>query len=121
MAWFGKKENTQYNEDYDSSDRYQINQSRSIPACICAIIAAIAGWYAGEVGLYSAGFAIFLATGNIFQDLRVRKAHKEIIRNTAYTLDTNTRAHDAIQSAQQATDLANQINERMAQVEAKQG
>ena len=119
MSWFGNRQNSQYTGDSDTYDRYQIGQSKSIPACICAIIAAIAGWYAGEVGLYSAGYAIFLATGNIFQDLRVRKSHREIIRNTAYTLDTNARAHDAIQSAQQATDLANQINERMSQVEAK--
>ncbi len=105
-----------YNGGYSST----IGQSRTIPACVFAIVAAISGRLAGEIGTYSAGFAIFLAISQILQDLRVRKVHNDLIKNTQYTLDTADHAKIAAQSAQQAADLSVQLDARLAQIEGKQ-
>ena len=115
MRWRlpGKQETYDPGYNYGSYSDPRIGQSRSIPACCFAIIAAASGYLAGEIGLYSAGFAVFLALGQIFQDLRVRKAHREMIRNTRYTTEAQRMAQIA---AKDAADLAGKIDERFGQV-----
>lgn len=113
MRWHLPRGEGTYDPGYSG-----IGYSRSIPSCCFAIIAAISGYLAGEIGLYAAGFAIFLALGSIFQDLRVRKAHKEMLRNTKMTVNAQRMAAIA---AKHAADLAGKIDERFGQVKTREG